>query len=117
MAEQGQAYWLLRSGRVLASAEVAQTPLARWAGLLGRASLEGALVLPRVRAIHTLGMRFTIDVAYLDRELRVLEVTLGVPPWRIGRPRLCWAVMEAEAGAFERWGLSPGDQLELERCR
>ncbi|MCK4176263.1 DUF192 domain-containing protein [Aciditerrimonas ferrireducens] len=117
MAGQRHAYWLLRAGQVLASAEVAEGPLARWVGLLGRSSLEGALVLPRTRAVHTLGMRFAIDVAYLDRQLRVLEVTPAVPPWRIGRPRWCWAVVEAPAGAFERWGLAPGDQLELERCR
>lgn len=37
-------------------------------------------------------------------------------PWRLGRPRLsCCAVLEARAGAFVRWGLTTGDQVELLR--
>ena len=58
--------WLLRDGDVLASLEVAATRSARRRGLLGRDHLEGALLLERTRSVHTLGMRFPIDVAFLD---------------------------------------------------
>ena len=105
--------WLLRDGDVLASAEVADGLAERTRGLLGRTGYDGALVLPRTRSVHTLGMRFPIDVAFCDRELVVLGVT-RMPPWRIAMPRRrCRCVVEAEAGAFERWGLRVGDQLEL----
>lgn len=107
--------WLLRDGDVLAAAEVATTMAARWQGLLGRDGLDGALVLPRTRAVHTLGMRFAIDVAFLDRRLRVVDVCT-MAPWRVGRPRWCASVLEAEAGSFERWGLRVADQLELRGC-
>lgn len=105
--------WLLRDDAVLANAEVARTSTERLRGLLGRSGFEGALVLPRTRSVHSLGMRFALDVAFLDRRLCVLQV-VHLAPWRVTRPR--WGtrtVLEAEAGAFERWGLRVGDVLEL----
>jgi len=105
--------WLLRDGDVLATAEVADGMAARAKGLLGRASYEGAMVLPRTRAVHTFGMRFPIDVAFCDRDLAVVGVTT-LRPWRMSLPRRGGrSVVEAEAGAFERWGLRVGDTLEL----
>jgi hypothetical protein len=105
--------WLLRDGDVLATAEVASSFRSRFVGLLGRDGVEGALVLRPAKSVHTLGMRFPIDVAFCDRELRVLG-TCTMRPHRMGAPRRrCRLVIEAEAGAFERWQLRTGDQLEL----
>ncbi|HTZ07483.1 MAG TPA: DUF192 domain-containing protein [Acidimicrobiales bacterium] len=105
--------WLLRDGVVLANAEVAATSGERFRGLLGRSGLDGALVIPRTRSVHSFGMRFAIDVAFLDRSLQVLD-TVRLAPWRMTLPRLrARSVLEAEAGAFERWGLRVGDALEL----
>ncbi len=105
--------WLLRDGDVLASAEVADALAARTRGLLGRDGFEGALVLPRTRSVHSLGMRFALDVAFCDHDLVVLDV-VRLPPWRLTRPRRGGrAVVEAEAGAFERWGLRVGDRLDV----
>lgn len=107
--------WLLRGDEVLANAEVAATFLARARGLLGRSSYEGVLVLPGTHSVHTMGMRFPIDVAFLDRDLVVVD-SVSLVPWRMARPRVrCSSVLEAQAGAFERWRLKPGDQLELRR--
>ena len=105
--------WLLREGEVLASLEVADTRSARRRGLLGRDGLEGALLLRPARSVHTFGMRFPLDVAWCDADLTVLRVA-RLPRRRLTRPVLrARAVIEAEAGSFERWGLSPGDRLEL----
>jgi uncharacterized protein len=105
--------WLLRDGDVLAGAEVADTFAARSRGLLGRKEYEGALVLPRTRSVHTVGMRFPIDVAFCDKDMVIVGMT-QLPPWRISLPRRGGrSVVEAEAGAFERWGLRVGDRLEL----
>jgi len=82
-------------------------------GLLGRSGCEGALWLPRTRSVHTFGMRFPIDVVYLDRD-GVVIATPTLAPNRVGRPhRGGRAVVEAEAGAFERWRFRTGDRLEL----
>jgi uncharacterized membrane protein (UPF0127 family) len=105
--------WLLRDGEVLASLEVAPSRRARARGLLGRDGIDGALMLSPSRAVHTLGMRFAIDVAFCDADLRVLRV-VTMPRHRLSRP--IWrsrSVIEAEAGAFARWNLRPGDQLEV----
>jgi uncharacterized membrane protein (UPF0127 family) len=105
--------WLLRDGEVLASLEVAGSRRARSRGLLGRDGVDGALLLRPCRSVHTVGMRFPIDVAFCDDELRVLRI-VTMPRHRLSR--LVWrsrAVIEAEAGAFARWGLRPGDQLEV----
>jgi uncharacterized membrane protein (UPF0127 family) len=70
-------------------------------------------LLRPAKSVHTIGMRFSIDVAHLDRELCVLRVTT-MAPWRLGRPvRRAHSVLEAEAGAFASWGLKAGDVLEL----
>lgn len=105
--------WLLREGEVLASLEVADSRSARARGLLGRDGIEGALLLQPARSVHSMGMRFPIDVAFLDAEGLVLE-SLTLRPRRVTRPR--WrarAVLEAEAGAFRSWGLALGDRLEV----
>ena len=98
---------------MLASLEVAETPSARARGLLGREGVDGAILLRPARSVHTVGMRFAIDVAHLDDSLRVLRVT-RMARHRIGRPvRGARAVLEADAGCFERWDLSVGDELEV----
>ena len=107
--------WLVREGEVLASADVARGPRERTVGLLGRdaESVTGALILRPCRQIHTLGMRFPIDVAFCDPEGLVLR-TLTVAPWRI--TRVVWRsgfVVEAPAGSFERWHLREGNTIEV----
>ena len=105
--------WLLRDGEVLASLETAETLGGRVKGLLGRDHLDGALLLRPAKSVHTIGMRFGIDVAFCDRELVVLR-TLTMARYRVTRPVLrASAVIEAEAGAFARWHLQSGDQLEI----
>jgi uncharacterized membrane protein (UPF0127 family) len=105
--------WLVCDGRVLASAEVAASGAERRRGLLGRDGLDGALLLQRTRWVHTLGMRFPIDVAYLDAEGNVLK-TMRMGRHRVGVPVLkARTVVEAEAGAFGRWGLHVGDRVEV----
>src|SRR5215813_12861414 len=105
--------WLVRDGDVLAAVELADTTRARRRGLLGRSSFDGALVLRPCRHVHTARMRFPIDVAFCDAEGVVLR-TVKLVPWRVSPIVLRAAfVVEAEAGAFDRWGLRTGDRLEL----
>jgi uncharacterized protein len=105
--------WLMSAARVLASAEVANDRSARRRGLLKRDGIEGALVITSCRWVHTLGMRFPLDVAYVDDDGRVVK-TARMARHRIGVPvpHATW-VIEAEAGAFDRWGLRVGDVVEL----
>lgn len=105
--------WLLRDGEVLAALEVADSLGTRSRGLLGRDGVDGAMLIKPAMSVHTVGMRFPIDVAYCDRDMTVLCV-VTMRRHRVGRLRLrSKCVVEAEAGAFERWGLRAGDRLEI----
>lgn len=99
---------LVVDGRGVATVEVAGTSRARSKGLLGRTGLDGALWLAPARQVHTFRMRFAIDVAHLGKDGTVLHCAT-LAPGRLGR--WVWrsrGVLEAEAGAFERWGLATG---------
>jgi len=105
--------WLVRDDDVLAAAEVAESRRLRARGLIGRDDFEGALVIRPCRQVHTIGMRFPIDVAFCDRSGTVLHLST-LPPRRISRPVFHASfVIEARAGSFERWKLRSGDVVEI----
>ena len=105
--------WLMSEARVFASIDVADDHRARAKGLLGRDRIDGALAIPRCRWVHTIGMRFPIDVAYVDNANVVIK-TVTMHRHRIGMPMpKAHLVIEAEAGAFERWGMKVGDPIEI----
>ena len=103
-------------GRDLARVELATSPWVRARGLLGRASLASgeALWLAPCRSIHTVGMRFAIDVVFLDRASRVVRVVDDLAPYR-----LTWGgwrahgALEFAAGEAARLGLTTGQRLQL----
>jgi uncharacterized protein len=103
---------LVVDGREVASLELADTYGTRRHGLLKRDAVDGAFWLVPCRHVHTIGMRFAIDVALLDRDGVVLH-TQTMPPGRLSAVRLaCRSVVEAEAGAFTQWGLAAGSRVE-----
>ncbi len=106
---------LVVDGIEVAPVEVAATRRTRGRGLLGRSGIDGVLWLPGVRSVHTVGMRFALDVAWLDRTGRVLR-TASLRPGRLSAwiPRAA-GVVEAEQGRFERWGLVVGARTDLVR--
>lgn len=110
-------HWLVKDGNVLASLEVAETRVARTRGLLGRDGIEGAMLFPKTRSVHTFGMRFGLDVAFLDDGNTVMHV-ISLPPNRVSGFHLhASSVLEAEQGVFGHWGIEPGDVLEIsEEC-
>lgn len=69
---------------------------ARLLGLawLDRAAAGEGLLIPRCSSVHTFGMRFALDVAFLDREGRVISRRSAVPPRRIVRQPGARAVLE-----------------------
>ncbi|MDP8936890.1 MAG: DUF192 domain-containing protein [Actinomycetota bacterium] len=105
--------WLLRDGQVVAAVEVAEGFPARSRGLLGREGIDGAILLRPARSVHSMGMKFALDVAFCDKDLTVVR-TVCLRPGRVTRPSLRGGcVIEAESGAFDRWNLKVGDRLEL----
>lgn len=104
---------VLEAGPVAVPLEIAASYRARTRGLLGRDGLAGALLLTPAGSVHTFRMRFAIDVAYLDRNLRVIALTT-MAPGRLGLPRpRSRHILEAEAGAMAGWGLRVGTRVEI----
>ena len=82
---------------------------------MGKTHLPGGevWVFPHCRSIHTGWMRMAIDVAFLDRDNRVIEVQRNIPPWRILRgPVATCSVLEAGTGWL---GLKAGDPVSTLR--
>lgn len=69
----------------------------RLRGLLGTRSLAMPVALVGCSSIHTLGMRYPLDVALVTREGRVLAVWRGLPPGRIVSARGAWLALERPA--------------------
>jgi uncharacterized protein len=92
---------------------VAETPLTRMRGLLGRSGLESGegLLLRPASSVHTFFMRFAIDVVFLSRDGEVVKVAEGVRPWRTSAARGAKAVVELAAGEAARRRIRVGDQL------
>jgi uncharacterized protein len=74
--------------------------VARLVGLAGRADLPAgaALHLPRCRSVHTFGMRFALDLVWLDGSGAVVRVDRDVPPCRVRSCRAARSVLEMRAG-------------------
>jgi hypothetical protein len=105
--------WLLRDGDVVCALEMTDSFAERAKGLRGRDQCEGGLHLAGVRSVHTVGMKFPLDVAFLSDELVILRL-VRLSPWRIALAgRGVRSVLQTEAGSLERWGVRVGDQLVI----
>jgi uncharacterized protein len=95
---------------------LADTPRARRTGLLERDKLnpgEGLWIYP-TQAIHTFGMRFPIDVVFIDRKMRVKRIYHRLAPYRL--TSLVWSaqsVLEFPAGSLTGTQTAVGDELQI----
>jgi uncharacterized membrane protein (UPF0127 family) len=108
----------LDTGAVVASrVEVAATREARRTGLLARTGLapgEALWIVP-CRGVHTIGMKFTIDIVALDGDGRVIDRVSRLRPCRIRFPRRGTAgVLELPEGALELSGTELGHRIEFQ---
>jgi uncharacterized protein len=108
--------WLVSAKGIRVPLEQTNSRAARRRGLLGRDALDGALLIDRCRSVHTMGMRFVIDVAFVSLEERALTINsvITMPAGRFGLPRFrSNGVLEAEAGSFSQWDLHAGQHWSI----
>jgi uncharacterized protein len=93
----------------------ANTVLKRMIGLLNRRKFaEGeGLLFDRCYGIHTFGMRFPIDVLFLDKDLHVIRAVKALPPYRTSVVRKAVYVLELPVGALESTCTEEGDQIQI----
>lgn len=109
----------LDTGSIVADrVSVAATRAARRVGLLNRSGLEPgeALWIVPSRGVHTMWMRFAIDLIALDDRGVVIDCVEALRPWRVRLPRAGTAgVLELPVGALEQSGTALGHRIQFER--
>ena len=106
---------LTRQSELAHCAGIADHGSKRRTGLLDRETLssgEGLWIVP-CEGVHTFGMKFPIDLVYLDRKKRVRKIRHAVPPRRISICLAAHSVVELPAGTIRRTQTRPGDKLEF----
>ncbi len=107
-----------RQTLVVSELEVAETAWSRFKGLIGRSVMNftkgsGLWIIPS-EGIHTIGMSFPIDVAYLDHRYRVVHTYHRLPPFRIAKVKLkTRSILELPAGALAESRTETGDLLQF----
>jgi uncharacterized membrane protein (UPF0127 family) len=93
----------------------ANTVVKRMVGLLNRRKFaEGeGLLFDRCYGVHTFGMRFPIDILFLDKDLQVIRAVKSLPPYRTSVVRKAVYVLELPVGALENTRTEEGDQIQI----
>jgi uncharacterized membrane protein (UPF0127 family) len=97
---------------------LADTYLSRLRGLLGRKRLgdgEG-LLLKGCAAVHTIGMRYPLDIVFLDKNGRVLKCQTGVKPFRTASASGAYYTLELNKGTINKQGISVNDLFSWEQA-
>ena len=114
----GYAFNRTRTTYLATELVIARSHWSRFRGLMATGashfrSGQGLWIVP-CHGVHTLAMRFPIDVVYLDRERIVIHVEQGLRPWRLAAIRLLAAsVLELPAGTVLDSQTALGDQVDI----
>jgi uncharacterized membrane protein (UPF0127 family) len=115
---QGYAFNRTRRCYVATDLRLAATHWSRFRGLMGRGAGDfgagKALWIVPCHGVHTLAMRFPIDVLYLDRNKVVVHLEQTLKPWRVAPVRMAAAsVLELPEGTLRSTGTILGDVLDI----
>jgi uncharacterized membrane protein (UPF0127 family) len=72
---------------------------------------EGLLIAP-CASVHTFGMRYAIDLVFLDKQLTVVKTVKSLKPWRMAASNASNMVLELAANSLDTLNLTTGQQLE-----
>jgi uncharacterized membrane protein (UPF0127 family) len=106
---------LTRGTTLATNVRIAGSSAERRRGLLKAGPLQpgDALWIAPCEAVHTVGMKWPIDVVFIDKNYRVRKVASDVSPWRIA---VCWtaaSVLELPAGSVKTTATKAGDMLAV----
>jgi uncharacterized membrane protein (UPF0127 family) len=111
----GRLYLLREESRNLLIEDAMLTGSAweRMRGLLGRPPLRAheALLLDRCASVHTWGMRYSLDLAFMGPDWKIRKLARDVRPWRMAWCVAATITLEMPAGAIDRLKLETGMQL------
>ena len=108
---------ITRNVELAGAADIADTSAKRRTGLLKHTSLqtgEGLWIAP-CEAVHTVGMKFSIDVLFLNKKRKVLKIRAEMGRWKMALCMRGHSVLELRSGTCAATGTIAGDQLEFEK--
>ena len=114
----GYAFNRTRNAYLATRLSVAETHWSRLLGLMGKDAAsfpagDGLWIVPS-RGVHTLAMKFPIDVLYLDTNKHVVHVEQNLKPWRVAKVSMHTAsVLELPGNTLKSSGTSIGDEIEI----
>jgi len=114
----GYAFNRTRNAYLATHLLMAGTHWSRLRGLMGMNAAkfpagDGLWIVPS-RGVHTLAMRFSIDVLYLDANKTVVHVEQNLKPWRVARVSMRTAsVLELPGNTLRSSGTAVGDEIEI----
>src|ERR1700733_16230165 len=117
-ATTGYAFNRTRNAYLATNLSVAETHWSRLLGLMGKNAAsfpagDGLWIVPS-RGVHTLAMRFPIDVLYLDPNKFVVHVEQNLKPWRVARVSMQTAsVLELPGNTLSSTRTAVGDEIEI----
>src|SRR5580700_7827293 len=117
-AATGYAFNRTRNAYLATHLSVAETHWSRLCGLMGKDAAsfpagDGLWIVPS-RGVHTLAMKFPIDVLYLDTNKHVVHVEQNLKPWRVAKVSLHTAsVLELPSDTLKSSGTAIGDEIEI----
>ena len=95
---------------------IADSSKSRKTGLLKHDRLEpgeGLWITP-CEGVHTVGMKFAIDVLFLNKQRKVVKIRAAMPRWRMAACLWAHSVLELPSGTAAATQTARGDQLEFE---
>lgn len=109
-------YNLSKENKLLDNVKIADSFFTRLGGLLGKEGLDSGegLIIKPCNSIHTFGMKFSIDVAFVDKNDLVIHIMPSLPKGKTS-PIIKGAkyVIEARAGDFAAKNLEVGDRVQV----
>ena len=117
-AATGYAFNRTRNAYLATHLSIAETHWSRLRGLMGKQAASfpagnGLWIIPS-RGVHTLAMKFPIDLLYLDTNKLVVHVEQNLKPWRVARVSLRTAsVLELPGDTLKSSGTTIGDEIEI----
>ena len=108
------------SGLCISSSVFApETFVQRARGLLGKSIMnqDEGMILYNCSSIHMIGMRFSIDVVYLDSNMVITKLVESIKPWRFSFCRKANHTLELAVGSISNAQLKVGEQLTIKESK
>jgi uncharacterized membrane protein (UPF0127 family) len=104
---------------VLPRVWLARSAWERMRGLLGRPPLaaDEGMLITRCGSVHTFGMRYALDLAFIDRDDRICKLVSALHPGRMAGSRSAVSTLELAVGTLAATGLKAGDHVTWKEIR